>query len=260
MPPLGYFTRASTGKARDVIIDEERAPYIAKMFEMSANGKSGRHIKQWLIDNEVRTRKDKMIHLSMIYKMLKNPFYYGEFEYPTGSGNWYQGHHQPLIDKKQFSKVQKQLIVPQKPKWGAKEFPFKQFLKCAHCGSTVVGEEKFKLRKDGVKNRHVYYHCSRQVQYDCPEPYVKEPAIVQGLIKLSDELITDLTELEPGLRQAIDKYVAMMRSTHPTYAKKNLIPGYIKYVLEHGSEFEKTRLVRNLNVSLALRNKEVVKL
>lgn len=48
MPPLGYYTRGSTGGAKDVIVDSERAPYIVEMFEMSAKGKSGRHIKQWL--------------------------------------------------------------------------------------------------------------------------------------------------------------------------------------------------------------------
>lgn len=81
------------------------------MFEMCAAGKSGRYIKQFLIDNGVRTRKDKMVHLSMVYKILKNPFYYGRFEYPTSSGNWYQGKHVPLIPK------EKQLVVPRKAKW-----------------------------------------------------------------------------------------------------------------------------------------------
>jgi site-specific DNA recombinase len=48
MPPLGYYTRGSTGGAKDVIIDTERAPYIAEMFEMSSIGKSGRHINSGL--------------------------------------------------------------------------------------------------------------------------------------------------------------------------------------------------------------------
>lgn len=116
MPPIGYFTRAATGGARDTILDEERAPYIRRMFEMSASGKSGRHIHQYFIDNKVRTRKDKEISLSMIYNMLKNPFYYGEFEYPIGSGIWYKGKHPTLVTKQVFGKVQKQLLVPQKSK------------------------------------------------------------------------------------------------------------------------------------------------
>ncbi len=112
MPPLGYFTRAATGKERDVIVDEMRAPYIRQMFEMSAAGKSGRHICRWLEDNGIKTRKDRHISLSMVYKILNNPFYYGEFEYPKKSGNWYRGNHTALITKKLFKCVQEQLKAP----------------------------------------------------------------------------------------------------------------------------------------------------
>lgn len=259
MPPLGYYTRGATGGAKDVIIDPERAPYITEMFEMSAAGKSGRHIRQWLEDNDVRTRKDKHISLSMIYKILGSTFYYGEFEYPKGSGKWYKGNHPPLITKELFMKVQRQLKVPIKPKWGSKVFPYKRFLKCYSCGASVVGEEKVRHYRTGTR-KFVYYHCSRQVNHDCTEPFVREEVIVQELVGMCDELITDTAELEPGLRNALDKFALMMRSTHKGYGKKNMIAGYVKYVLQEGSEFEKTRLVRNLNISLALHEKKLVRI
>ena len=50
--------------------------------------------------------------------MLKNPFYYGEFEYPVGSGNWYKGSHPSLITKEVFVRVQEKLVAPLKSKWG----------------------------------------------------------------------------------------------------------------------------------------------
>lgn len=259
MPPLGYFTRGATGGAKDVIIDPERAPYITEMFEMSAAGKSGRHIRRWLEDNEVRTRKDKHISLSMIYKMLGSTFYYGEFEYPKGSGKWYKGNHPPLITKELFMKVQKQLKVPIKPKWGSKVFPYKRFLKCYSCGASVVGEEKIRKNRTGT-HKFVYYHCSRQVNHDCTEPFVREEIIVKELVSMCDELITDTADLEPGLRNALDKFALMMRATHKGYGKKNMISGYVKYVLQEGSEFEKTRLVRNLNINLALHDKKLVRI
>lgn len=258
MPPLGYFTRASTGNVRDVIVDKERAPYIAQMFEMSAAGKSGRHIKQWLIDNDIKTRKDKVIHLSMIYNMLKNTFYYGEFEYPTKSGNWYQGKHEPLIEKALFDEVQKQLVVPQKSKWGAKEFPFKQFLKCGSCGSAVVGEEKFKQRKDGGYNRHVYYHCSRQVKYDCTEPYVKEKDIIDCLINIHDQLINDIDNIEPGLRESMEKFGSMSKMYRPHITRKEYTNNYIDHVLNEGSLYEKTKLIRNIDVELTLYDRQLL--
>lgn len=259
MPPLGYFTRAATGGARDVIIDEERAPYIKKMFEMSASGKSGRHIRQWLIDNKVKTRGDKTISLSMIYKMLGNSFYYGEFEYPKGSGKKYKGNHKPMVTKKLFLVVREQLKVPIKTKWGSKEFPFKQFLKCHSCGSSIVGEEKLRKLTNGKTRRHVYYHCSRQVDLTCKEPAVREETIINELSSMCNELITNLTEVEPGLRDAINKFTKMMRITNETYSPQDMVGGYIKYVLRDGTLFEKTRLVRNLKLNLVLRNQKIFK-
>ena len=259
MPPLGYFTRGATGGVKDVILDEKRAPYIVEMFEMSAAGKSGRHIRQWLEDNNVLTRGDKQIPLSMIYKILGNTFYYGEFEYPKASGNWYKGNHSPIITKDLFLKVQEQLKVPIKSKWGAKEFPYKQFMRCYSCGSTIVGEEKIKSRADGSKNRFVYYHCSRQVKLDCKEPYAREQDIVDELSLMCDELITDLDDIEPGLREAISKFTRMMKITHDTHSSEEMVGGYVKYVLCDGTLFEKTRLVRNLSVELALRDRKLVR-
>lgn len=258
MPPLGYFTRAATGGARDVIIDEERAPYIKKMFEMSASGKSGRHIRQWLIDNKVKTRGDKQVPLSMIYKMLGNSFYYGEFEYPKGSGKKYKGNHKPMITKKLFLEVREQLKVPIKTKWGLKEFPFKQFLKCHSCGSSIVGEEKFRKLTNGKTRRHVYYRCSRQVDLTCKEPAVLEETIINELSFMCNDLITNLTEVEPGLRDAINKFTKMMRITNEAYDPKDMIGGYIKYVLHEGTLFEKTRLIRNIEVKLAIKNKKII--
>ena len=259
MPPLGYFTRAANGKTRDVILDAERAPYIAKIFEMSANGKGGRHIRQWLIDNNVCTRGDKQIPLSMIYKILKNTFYYGEFEYPAKSGQWYKGNHPPLITKELFDKVQEQLIVPQKTKWGSKEFPFKQFMTCYSCGSSLVGEEKTKQLKNGETRQHIYYHCSRQVDLKCKEPYAREENIIEELSSMCNELIEDISTLEPGLRKAINNFSRMMAVAHPEQAQHLTVGTYIKYVLRSGTPLERTRLVRNLNVRLSLHKKKLVR-
>lgn len=258
MPPLGYFVQAATGKGRDVIVDESRAPFVVKMFEMSASGKSGRHIRQYLANNNIRTRKDKAVPLSMIYRMLKSPFYYGEFEYPKSSGNWYKGQHTPLITKELFDQVQTSLVVPQKTKWGSKEFPFKQFMKCYSCGSSLVGEEKVKNRKDGTTNTFIYYHCSRQVNYHCSEPYAREEDLIEQLSFACNELITDMNETEPNLKKSIDKFTHMIRMSQPQLDMRQAIGSYIKYVLNHGTSFEKTRLVRNIDKKILLHERRLI--
>ncbi len=260
MPPLGYFTRGASGNGKDVIIDQERAPYIIKMFEMSAEGRGGRHIRQWLEDNNVKTRGNKTIPLSMIYRILGSSFYYGEFEYPRKSGKWYKGQHEPMITKELFDRVQIQLKVPVKTKWGSIPFPYKHFLKCYGCGSSIVGEQKTRHYQNGNSPTFTYYHCSRQVNRDCKEPFAREQDIADELSLMCNELITDLTKVEPGLHDAIDKFTKMMKVTHETYSPMEMVGGYIKYVLRDGTLFEKTRLVRNLDVKLALHNKQIVRI
>jgi len=243
-----------------VIIDQERAPYIVKMFEMSASGKSGRHIRQWLEDNIVKTRGDKSIPLSMIHRMLGSTFYYGEFEYPKNSGKWYQGNHSPLITKELFDKVQIKLKVPAKPKWGSKEFPYKKFLKCYKCGSSIVGEQKIRNYKNGNTKIFTYYHCSRQVDRNCKEPYAKESVIADQLSSMCNELITDIQVVELNLRKAMDKFARMMAITHTDKDQKTMIGAYIKYVLKNGTTYEKTRLIRNLDIKLALHDRKLIKI
>ena len=258
MPPLGYYSRGATGGARDTILDEERAPYIKEMFEMSAAGKSGRHIRLYLEESGVKTRGGKKIPLSMIYKILKNTFYYGQFEYPAGSGRWYKGNHPKIVSKKLFDEVQAMLVVPRKSKWGTKEFPFKNFITCYSCGSSIVGEEKLRRLKDGTVRRHIYYHCSRQVDYDCPERYVKAETIVSELTAYAGEMLSNTSHIESGLKAAIVKFGLMMKSSG--LMVENPSTGYIRYVLQDGTEFEKTRLVRNLSIRLALHDRRLVRL
>lgn len=250
MPPLGYFTRAATGKERDVIIDEERAPYIKQMFEMCADGKSGRYIQRWLISNNVRTRGEKTIPLSAIYRMLKSHYYYGEFEYPKGSNNWYKGKHEPLITKELFDRVQKALIVPPKSKWGEKEFPFKGFIKCYSCGSSLVGEQKIKTNKNGGVREYTYYHCSRQVDYECNELFTRESDIIDQLYSLRNTLIPDAGKIDPGLKKTIEKTGTILGATY-----EKAFDAYIKYVLYNGTKFEQTRLVKNIQAKITLHNR-----
>jgi DNA invertase Pin-like site-specific DNA recombinase len=253
MPPLGYFTRGASGNGRDVIVDKERAPYIKKMFEMSADGKGGRYIRQWLEDSGVRTRGNKLIPLSAIYRMLKSSYYYGDFEHPRGSGNWYVGKHEPIISKELFGKVQEQLKVPPKTKWGSKQFPFKGIIRCYSCGSSLVGEQKLKMLKDGSTREHIYYHCSRQVDRGCKESFAREKDIINQLYELRHLLIPNKYLLEPGLRKEIEKTAAISGMEF-----EMAFDTYVKYALERGTRFERTRVVRNIETKLLLHERQLI--
>lgn len=103
--PIGYQNRVVDG-IKDIIVDPERGPYVQELFKRSALGVSGRALKAWLDKSDFTTRTGGRISLSQVYILLRSSFYYGQFEYPRGSGIWYQGAHEPLISKELFDKVQ----------------------------------------------------------------------------------------------------------------------------------------------------------
>ncbi|MCC6199001.1 recombinase family protein [Candidatus Nomurabacteria bacterium] len=110
--PTGYFKEKRVDRRCECIIDPERAPIIKQMFEKVAYEKwSGKKLYNWLrFDLNFRTAAGKK-HLSLgnVFTILYNTFYYGSFEYPRKSGNWYQGKHPPLITKELFDLVQQQM-------------------------------------------------------------------------------------------------------------------------------------------------------
>lgn len=257
--PVGYFNRAFNG-VKDIIIDPDRAPFIKDMFERVAlKGDSGRTLKKWLDTTKLTTRNEKKVTLSMIYNMLRNPFYYGEFEYPLNSGTWYKGAHPPLITKETFEKVQKQLGTPRRSKWGAKGFAFKELMKCGNCGASVIGEDKYRKLRNGGFNYHIYYHCSRYIDFDCREPYINEDELIKQLIHFIDELKEDQISISEKLRGSLLSYQKVIsgilrQEDIEIQDKTQGLKGYAKYALKEGTTKEKSELIKGLKVSLILRN------
>ena len=265
--PIGYLNYSHAG-VKKVMQDQNSAPIVKEMFILVANaGYSGRAIKKWL-DNDVklRTQKGKKLTLSMIYRMLKNSFYYGEFEYPVGSGKWYKGAHEPIISKMIFNRVQRKLDQythnKSKTKWGSKHFDFKGVFKCAYCGASVIGEEKFKRLKSGKKNRHIYYHCSKKIDPNCPEPYVNKKDLLPefiGFIDLIEKRSPDTLVLNTGMKIKMKKYRAfrdqILQQQKIDASKKPLsFSEYFKYIVINGNREEKKEILTCIKQPLYIHN------
>lgn len=267
--PVGYLNYSHLG-TKKVMLDKEVAPLIKEMFTMVANGCSGRDVKSW-IDKDGRLKKhtQRNIPLSMVYRMLKNSFYYGEFEYPSNSGVWYKGSHDPIISRELFKEVQKKLSFytenKTKTKWGSKTFDFKDVFKCAYCGASVVGEEKFKLLKSGKKNRHVYYHCSKKIDPNCPEPYVNELDLVARFIKFVELIETrknTVIELSKTIKSKMTKYKSVrdqiLEQQKVSIEDKPLrFSEFFKHIVMNGTNEEKQELLTCIKQSLYIHNGEI---
>jgi DNA invertase Pin-like site-specific DNA recombinase len=151
MAPTGYLNEKRKDKACEVIVDPQRAPVIRQMFEKVANEQwSGRKLYAWLRhDVKFKTATGKFLALGNIYMLLKKTFYYGVFEYPVGSGNWYTGQHTPIITKELYDRVQEQLVRSEINK-NNKEFAFTKLISCGICGSGVIGMSIIAARKPKI--------------------------------------------------------------------------------------------------------------
>ncbi len=257
--PLGYMNRAFGGN-KDIIIDPDRAPIVQEMFHRVAEfGQSGRTLKKWLDRIGLTTKNQKKLTLSMIYYTLKNSFYYGKFKY---GDKWYTGLHKPLISEETFNKVQKQLVVPRKSKWGSKGFAFKSCFKCATCNSSIVGEEKYRRRLDGSVRHHIYYHCSRQVNYNCSERYISEEELIQQLIKIisSEEFeLMNVNEKVLGMYESYKKiaYEILIQTNLGDENTRITLKSFGIYILRNGSNKEKADFVQGLPINMNLHNRKL---
>ena len=144
-----------------VRLDLDRAPIVKKIFEKMGYEKwSGRKIYHWLkFELNFKTVGNHNLALGNIYRMLQCAFYTGTFEYPKGSGNFYLGKHEPIVDKELFAKVQEQLKRDNIQREN-KEFAFTKLFTCGYCGSGISAEEKWKRLKDGTHTKYIYCGCS----------------------------------------------------------------------------------------------------
>jgi site-specific DNA recombinase len=261
--PLGYLNQGRMDKKCQIIIDPERAPTIKKMFEKVAfEHYSGRKIYNWL-KHELNfyTRGNKSLTLSGIYRILDNTFYYGTFEHPRESGNWYTGKHKPIIAKDLFEKAQAQLkrdkIVRENH-----EFSFTKLFSCGYCGSGISAEEKYKQLKDGTHARYIYYSCSRARDRNCKNKYIREEDLIKELLKILDQI--NINEL--GMRQKLENEIArfnifqrsVLGSTDKIKDTEDTdIRNYAKYILKEGAVSEKRELLGNLRSRIVYKDKKL---
>lgn len=262
MAPLGYLNQKMMDKKCQLIIDPARAPLVKQMFEKVAKQKwSGRKIYNWLrFELNFKTRGNKPLTLSGVYRMLTMPFYYGMFEFPRKSGNWYQGKHKPLITEELFQEVQAQLKRDQIVR-ESKEFAFTKLFTCGLCGSGISAEEKFKDLKDGGVNRYVYYGCSRARDRNCKNKYIREEELIEELIKILDKVNINELGMRMKLEDEIRRFNKLQKLMNRNNGKQALeesdvnIREYAKYLLREGSVSEKRELLSNLRSRLIYKNK-----
>ena len=262
--PTGYVKEKRMGRKCESLIDPERAPVIKKMFEKVAYERwSGRKIYNWLKhDLNFRVLPSKK-HLSLgnIYRLLENHFYYGVFEYPRNSGNWYQGKHEPLITKELFDAVQLQLKGNTLKTREEREFAFTRIMTCGLCGSGISACEKYKKLKGGGTNVHVYYGCTKARDKHCSCGYMNETELIKQLQKLIDAMDLNETSIKKKVEAEVVRYKKFHRSLLGEGSDMAVtdidVKDYVKFLLKDGTLEEKRDIMTCFRSSILLSNKKL---
>lgn len=261
--PTGYLNSKNVDKRCHVEVDPVRGPIIKKMFEKIAyENYSGRRLYFWLKDElKFKTRNGKQLYLGNLYMILRNHFYYGTFEYPAGSGQWYKGKHTPLITKALFDQVQEKITV-QVTKGDTKEFAFTKLMSCALCGSSITADEKFKTQKNGNVHRYVYYGCTKHSDKKCKSGYINEDQLIEQLANLMDEIALDEIGMKERIKAEIERHKRFQSGLLGLKESKIKVAdidirNYAKYILREGTVLEKRELLMCLRSKVKLANKAV---
>ena len=206
--PSGYLNNTDTQIGIQIVVkDPLRFPLIRKMWNLMLTGNyTPLQIleianNEWGYRNVSRkTLGGERLSRSGIYQIFNNSFYYGWFEFPEGSGKWYQGKHNPMITEEEFERVHALLGRKRKPTRQKRVFSFRGLIQCGECGYQITAEEKNQVictkckQKFSYVNRdscsrcttpieqminptflhYVYYRCSKkQPDVQCRQGYVE---------------------------------------------------------------------------------------
>lgn len=260
--PTGYLNSTNVNEKGVIYIDHQRASTIKKMFEKVANESySGKKLFYWLRDEvKFKTRFGKPLTLSNVYIILKNPFYYGWFEYPKDSGRWFQGKHEAIITKEMFEIVQEKVNRPF-VRVESKEFAFTKLIKCGLCNSSITADEKFKRQANGNVHRYVYYGCSRFYDKDCKCGYIREEELIKQLEEMLDKLDLDEIGMKEHIKTEVERYKKFQAGVLGVKEKIKVadidIRNYAKYILRDGTNFEKRELLSCLKSKINFQNKTI---
>ena len=203
---VGYLNAIDpTTKKNTVVIDENRAPFVRKAFELYATGNySVREIARILKDEGLTNIKGlkKPLAPARVHDMLRNPFYYGLMRC---KGNLYPHKYETIVEKALFDKCQAVMEGwHKKPfKYAAKPFPLRGLVRCAHCGCSVTFDKK--------KGKYIYGCCTKY-KGNCGATRVTEEALLQQVgqvfkhLRIPEGAMADIKERLEQTHDAQERY------------------------------------------------------
>lgn len=176
LAPIGYLNQKDKHGKSIIVIDEERAPIIKRLFEEYA---TGLHTAQSLLIlacklgltaketySEETPQRKRFISRTKIYEILRNPFYAGIM---CVKGKLMPHIHGKIIDKKLYDKVQQIMdakgmeseIHKHQQKYKVKKFAFRGIVLCGRCHHLMSPDCKTKTNGKQYTYLRCYNKCGQ---------------------------------------------------------------------------------------------------
>ena len=193
--PLGYmhspFKKMGT---EEILPDPDRFEIIQKALKKVAYGElTPVQAREYANDLGLKTRPNKRnpiskpVSSSTFYRMLLDPFYYGKFEYPKNSGNWFDGKHKKAITEEEYEMIQQYRGKKDAPRPQKHLFPYTGLIKCGECGCSIVIDPKVKVTKSGSRHEYLYYRCTKS-KGGCSQKYLEKKKMEKQLGAIIEDI------------------------------------------------------------------------
>lgn len=224
---IGYMHDPLVPKGKKYIIpDPERFSIVQRMLRLIIDGEANppQALKVATEEWGLRSRLGNKLPQSTIYRIIKDPFYAGYYEYPKASGNWFDGLHEAMITRSEYDTLQAIMKRPSRTRPKTLIFAYTGLIYCGECGGMVTAEIKRKVLKNGEIRIYIYYHCTKRKNPNCTQKCITEEELESQLVAILKrvELPEDFSEwvikqLELMNRQSAENRQAILRDLQANY-------------------------------------------
>lgn len=196
--PIGY-----TYRDGHLIINEDSAPQVRKVYELYLSGWSMNAISRHMLEH-YGTAYNSWSSPVCTLRVLRNPLYKGWIKY---KGELIKGQHEPIIDPQTWDMVQalynaryNNLSEHQRNPHIARHL-LTGLIRCTSCGATyILHTSKYRNKK------YTYYTCPNRRKKDCKAPIMRED--IANEIVINEILCLDFEQPEKRPQQDNRKEIA----------------------------------------------------
>ena len=181
--PPGYVYKKHPVHGKLLHRDEPNASIIKEALEGFANNRFGtqENVRCFLESRNYKaSNKSTKPHTETVKRMLTKSLYAGIVEYEKWGVKAVDGHHESLITRETYFKIQDKLSGKTRRYENSKgaDFPLRGFIQCAECGEYMTASWS-----TGRSKKHPYYRCKNK-NCSCGNKSIKRKSIENDFAEL----------------------------------------------------------------------------